>query len=92
MRTKLRSGRRVSRRLETIGVVGEADDAELDEAFRLRGVDLRLGIGLASSWAVHCGLSCSEVSFDFNARDLLRFNAGDGVCGGMRSTFPADPS
>lgn len=49
--TSVRFGRRMSRSLETIGVAGEAGEAEVEKGFLLRGIDLRRGVELSASGA-----------------------------------------
>ena len=67
-------------------VVGEeAGDAGVDGIFLLRGVDLCLGGELSSSWVKVSGVSFSASCLRFDARDLFRFSADDGVSRGERS-------
>jgi hypothetical protein len=79
---RVRFGWRESRRLDTIGVAGEAGDEAVDDPLFLRRVDLRLGAGGSASVAAFWTSSASAVCIWFGDCDLLRLIGEDCFSGG----------
>jgi hypothetical protein len=78
--TRVRFGWRESRRLDTIGVAGEAADEVADDPFLVREADLRLGVGRSAP-------STSAVCIRVDDCALLRLIAEVGLRGGAASAL-----
>jgi hypothetical protein len=81
MMTRVRFGRRVSTSFETICVVGDAD---LDEIFLVRGVEVRRGEETVAFGVEGEEAAALVVDSKIEARPRFRFREGDGdgVCAG----------